>query len=700
MPQLPELREDLNLLEGDRLANGDESWLVHDPLKNSFFRIDKNALQILRYWSLADPQKIIEAANKNSDDTITEENFKETLQFLISNRLTLTGLDENSDAFADQEAAASPALWKQIIHKYLFFKIPLFQPDGFLRATAPFVKIFFLKQTWLCLALLALVGFYLVSRQWDEFVQTFLHFLSFEGALFYGATLIFVTLFHELGHAYTAHHYKCRVSTIGLAFIVMFPILYTDTTDAWRLKDRRHRLHIDIAGIGAELIIASLATLAWSFIPDGAMRSAAFFLATTSWTLSLLVNLNPFMRFDGYYIFSDMIGIENLQQKSFALGRWRVRKILFGLRDPAPFEFSRRKTLLLTAFAWGTWIYRFFLFLGIALFVHAFFHKALGILLFIVEIGWFIGRPILDEVKAWFSIREQISSHRRGWFSLAGLGVLGLAMCLPWQSSVRAPAIITPVQKTEIFAHDPGKLRKIHVEEGQAVKKGDLIFSVAMPDIEIAIKQTQMMIEQTRSRLNRRVSDREDRSQTSVLRQSLITEQERLAGYEKQLQEAIILAPHDGIVTGIAGGLDVGQWVNRDLRLTTIMNPQVSELLVMTNENARALLEEGRTLKFIPDDIQISKKTGIVTKIGTVAEEHIQLPVFSSIFGGAVAVEEDDEGRHIPTKSMFALQGMVNQDEPIYRTLTGVAIIRAKREAPISAIWRRVSAVLIREVDF
>ena len=105
MPQLPELREDLNLLEGDRLANGDESWLVHDPLKNSFFRIDKNALQILRYWSLADPQKIIEAANKNSDDTITEENFKETLQFLISNRLTLTGLDENSDAFADQEAA-------------------------------------------------------------------------------------------------------------------------------------------------------------------------------------------------------------------------------------------------------------------------------------------------------------------------------------------------------------------------------------------------------------------------------------------------------------------------------------------------------------------------------------------------------------------------------------------------------------------
>ncbi len=112
---------------------------------------------------------------------------------------------------------------------------------------------------------------------------------------------------------------------------------------------------------------------AWAFMPEGTLRSLAFVLATSSWILSLSINLNIFMRFDGYYILSGWWGIENLQRKSFSLGKWKLTEILFGLNRTAPENVSSLTRRKLVLYAWGVWIYRFFLFLAIALLVYHFF---------------------------------------------------------------------------------------------------------------------------------------------------------------------------------------------------------------------------------------------------------------------------------------------------------------------------------------
>ena len=92
---------------------------------------------------------------------------------------------------------------------------------------------------------------------------------------------------------------------------VFFPFLYTDTTDAWRLRNHKERLLINFAGILTELHLALFATFAWAILPDGGLKSVAFFIATTSWISSLAINVSPFMRFDGYYVFSDWLKAEN-----------------------------------------------------------------------------------------------------------------------------------------------------------------------------------------------------------------------------------------------------------------------------------------------------------------------------------------------------------------------------------------------------
>ena len=98
--------------------------------------------------------------------------------------------------------------------------------------------------------------------------------------------------------------------------MVMLPVLYTDTTDAWKLRDRSARLRIVSAGVRVELFLALIATFVWGIMPDGIVSSIAFFVATTSWVTSVLINISPFLRFDGYYAFSDLIGVENLQQRA------------------------------------------------------------------------------------------------------------------------------------------------------------------------------------------------------------------------------------------------------------------------------------------------------------------------------------------------------------------------------------------------
>ena len=100
-----------------------------------------------------------------------------------------------------------------------------------------------------------------------------------------------------------------------------------DTTDAWRLRNHRERLIINFAGILTELHLALIATFLWAILPDGGFKSVAFFIATTSWISSLAINVSPFMRFDGYYVFADWLKAENLQPRSFALARWQLREI-------------------------------------------------------------------------------------------------------------------------------------------------------------------------------------------------------------------------------------------------------------------------------------------------------------------------------------------------------------------------------------
>jgi putative peptide zinc metalloprotease protein len=188
--------------------------------------------------------------------------------------------------------AAQPNVWTWLLHNYLFLRIPLLRPDSALKKALPWVSLTFNRQFILLLLVLASLAIYLVAEQWTQFSHSFSYIFTAEGMLITALMLSLSKVIHELGHAFTAKHFGCRVPTMGIAFMMGAPMLWTDVTDAWRLPNRLQRLSIDAAGMIAELTLAVFATLLWMVLPDGAVRSGVYLLASTAWILTLVVNLN------------------------------------------------------------------------------------------------------------------------------------------------------------------------------------------------------------------------------------------------------------------------------------------------------------------------------------------------------------------------------------------------------------------------
>ena len=150
----------------------------------------------------------------------------------------------------------------------------------------------------------------------------------------------------------------------------------------------------------------------------------------------------------------------NLQTRAFALARWRLRRALFGLKAHNPDTLSPALTGFLIAYAYSIWVYRLLLFIGIAAYVYSFFIKLLGIVLFIIEIGWFVALPVLKELKEWWKMRDSIVERRHAWYTAAAASSLSGRFALPCSFSVRVPAIVRASEPTQGFSRRPLRDRK------------------------------------------------------------------------------------------------------------------------------------------------------------------------------------------------------------------------------------------------
>ncbi len=540
-----------------------------------------------------------------------------------------------------------------------------------------------------------------INKLIDHDLITVMYFFTFNGLLLYLVTLIFVKCLHELGHAFVAKHFGCRVSAIGIAFLVFFPFLYTDTTDAWRLRNHKERLLINFAGILTELHLALIATFAWAVLPDGGLKSVAFFIATTSWISSLVINVSPFMRFDGYYVFADWLKAENLQPRSFALARWQVRETLFGLNHSPPEELNPSRRWLFIIYAWSTWIYRFFLFIGIALLVYHFAFKVLGIILFVIEIYWFIMAPIVREMKQWLLLKKDIKFNIKTFRLLIFLITLSLLLFAPWKSSLKIPAVFISEQYSKIYAPYPAQIKNIMVKNDDEVKEGQSIIEFYSPKLEDQINSTRTKLELIKTKLNRLSDSAGNMDQYITLQQRLISVNSELSGLLKIQDKMILKSPIDGSIKDL-DNLSNGIWVNNRNELFGIVKYGTGQVKGFIKENQIDRFKLNNAAVFIPSDGTHEKINLISKSLDYSAVNALPYLSLSSTYNGPIAVRNDIESEYEnrPETAYYSADFKIVSKTNIEFELPGYVHIDGYRYSPFIKFFRNIFSLLIRESGF
>ncbi|MDO9270244.1 MAG: HlyD family efflux transporter periplasmic adaptor subunit [Methylobacter sp.] len=693
----PELREDLGIYPGPRSSDGAPTWTLHDPAAHRYYRLGWLEFECLQYWSLADAQQIAETIEQNTPINAEAAEVEEFVRFLGSHQLAKPRGANASRRLAEIKNASHTGFWRWLLHNYLFMRVPLLRPDAYLKKALPSVNGLFQRKAMLLLSAIACLAGYLVAQQWSSFSHSFLYVLTPEGMLATAAMLSLSKLVHELGHAFAASHFGCRVPSMGIALMMGFPVLWTDVTDAWRLPRRQDRLIIDAAGMLAELALAALATLLWTMLPDGALRSGVYVLASTTWLVTLAINLNPFMRFDGYYLFADYLDVANLQDRSFALARWHLRESLFRFGFLPPEVWPRNRHRLLIAYAYATWIYRLLLFTGIAWAVYHFFFKALGLGLFAVEIAWFVLKPIIKEVAVWrelFAIHPTALRPCLAWL----LPVIALAfLFIPWQAHLLVPGLLRTEAEFTLYSPQPAQVKHVLIHEGQSVEAGQTLVELTSPDIDFRIASAERHWAELSHQLASQSLDPALARHNPMDLEALQSTLAELQGLRAAYEQLTLRATFNGRVRDLSDALRPGEWLAKDEPLGAVVSSN-SVVVAYAEEADLGRLQPGAKGYFYPDGGDVPVLSVQVQSIDRTGARQLTLTELASRYGGVLAVREDEQHRLIPEQGVYRIQLQAeNTSYPLPITVRGRLALDTPPESLAGRLVRSAVAILIRE---
>ena len=680
---LPPLRQELRLEAGATRPDGSVAWMLHDPVQHSHFELDPLDIALLARWTTGGCERLLAQCRADPALPPTEvlrPHLHGLLAFLTEHRLLRAEGAEAARALATRQLASRLTPWQWLLRHHLSLRLPLVQPADVLQRTLPAVAWLGHRAAHRVWAALTLLGLLLVLQQWDAFLGTAPEFFTPGGLLLMAVTLSATKVLHELGHAYTATTFGCRVSSMGVNLMLGVPMLYTDTSSAWRLAERSQRMWIDAAGVLVETGVAGLATLAWTLLPDGPLRSVAFALATSIWLLTLVVNLNPFARFDGYYFLSDWLGMPNLQPRAFALAQWWIEHTLLGHQAAPPEVVSPRRLTGLVVFAALTWLYRLVLALGVALLVYHLFFKALGVALLVLEVWMLLLKPVALWVRQGIprGLWRGTTTRRR----LLTSGALLLALLgLPLDRHVEAPAVLAPTRHTPVHAPEPARIEQVLVRDGQQVEAGTLLLRLSAPDL--AVDDTRARITQLLQgeRLDRGVADATDRGQRTVFEEQWQESAATLQALAQRRAALELRAQHAGTVTDLDATLRPGRWVAPEQQLARIVDTRHGAVQGFVPQSDAWRLPRNAAARFIADDPARPALPLRLTSVAEAASEHIDLRLLASPHGGPISARSDAQSRAVP---------MVAQRR------VGLALTEAA-DTPTDAVQRRGLVVIEAE---
>ncbi|MGD9127079.1 MAG: efflux RND transporter periplasmic adaptor subunit, partial [Planctomycetia bacterium] len=442
-------------------------------------------------------------AKSNPNAALSEHEATSVCNWLIDNGLVHTfgvaGLNEPELSLPKTAEAPSWAGWNPLI-----YRVPLLHPDRFFEKMAPYVGWLFTSWVFIFWLALGLAAAYCIWSDWSRFLLSFNGVFAPMNWLWLPLCWLVLKLVHEFAHGLACKTQGGSVREAGAIFILFVPVTYVDVTSSWRFRWKWQRILTAAAGMYFELLVAGLAVLLWSATGPGLVNNLCFNVILMASVTTLLFNANFLMKFDGYYILSDLLEIPNLQ----IVARQYVYACLTRpFHDPDPPSRSLPSSRLQRAFIFcygvAAFCWKIVVCACMIIAASTFFHGA-GVILALAAIFLWLGMPTIRFLKRNFYSKKRQHGTRR--FSFPSLGVaIFLAVLLvtvvPWPCPTRAPAVVQYAPLAVIRADSPGFVSEIHVRAGQSVKKDQILATLRndelhkdLADIKLSVKQAEVKI--------------------------------------------------------------------------------------------------------------------------------------------------------------------------------------------------------------
>ncbi|MCH9022530.1 MAG: hypothetical protein IID32_07175, partial [Planctomycetes bacterium] len=331
---LPRARVDVELAE--QVYYGKPCWVLKDPAA-------------LRYYRLRPPEhtiyKMLDGKVKMDEILqILKERFPEdeydaqaVMNFIImlrgANLLHIPG-QSDTDYLLKRKKVLTRGFFKRLSQEYLFFKVPIFDPDKLLNVQYKYLgRLIYSRFTGICVWIMLAGALLLLIDNIDKMGQA-QPLLSWTNLLYLIPALFFIKLIHEFGHGLTSKHFGNEIHEMGILFLVFTPCFFCDVSDAWMIPAKRKRMWITAAGIVVEIVLAGLATYIWALTePKTVINQFALNVMVAASVNTILFNGNPLLRFDGYYFLMDGVEIPNLRQKGFGYLIYLLQRHVLGMKD-------------------------------------------------------------------------------------------------------------------------------------------------------------------------------------------------------------------------------------------------------------------------------------------------------------------------------------------------------------------------------
>ncbi|MDX1811663.1 MAG: hypothetical protein R3240_06940, partial [Gammaproteobacteria bacterium] len=339
-----------------------EIWYVYqDHANNRFHRFDYSAHKFI---SLLDGEKCVHDISEllnNSQDI--ESPSKEEIFFLLGQLHRLDLLQANTSP--DTQELYQRALlqkkkkWKMFLRNPVSFRISLFDPESFLNYALPAIKpLFSITGAVIWLLTLLLAGLLTISYWTELSSHAFEQALQPRNFLLMAFTYPMVKLLHELGHAFAVKYWAGEVHEIGIIFVLFIPIPYVDASASSAFSQKYQRVAVGAAGIVVELFLACIALFVWLSVEPGLVSALAFNVMLIGGISTLFFNGNPLLRYDGYYVLSDLIGIPNLSSRSNRYIGYILQRYLLGVYNVSSPTRDAGERLWFAFYSPSSYIYR------------------------------------------------------------------------------------------------------------------------------------------------------------------------------------------------------------------------------------------------------------------------------------------------------------------------------------------------------